>query len=477
MSVTARRTLVFVPTYNERDNVRPMCEQILAHVPGATILFMDDGSPDGTGEILDRLAEEQPSVSVVHRTQKLGVGGAHLEGIALAYERGYERLVTIDCDFTHSPSDIPRLLAKSDEADIVVGSRWLDPDSLDGWSVIRRILTGTGHFLTVNALGVRGDATSGFRVYRLPTIPREMFELVKARGYAFFFESLFVAQRNGLSVIDVPIRLPTRTYGSSKMSMREIQRSVQQLASLYVADKVAPARFQLGKPLPDLDRKLIDQQGWDEYWEKKRTKGTLAYDVVATAYRNLIIKRHLNEAIRREFEPGSHLLHAGCGSGQVDVDLHDKVNITAVDISVPALEIYCKENPKAFAVKHASVFDLPLPDASFDGAYNLGVIEHFSPDEIIQMLGGLKRVLKPGGKLLIFWPHARASSVMVLNSIHWGLNSVLKKDVRLHPHEVSLVHSEREARDLLDAGGFDLRSYSFGPKDLFVQAVVVAQRR
>jgi dolichol-phosphate mannosyltransferase len=471
------KTLIFIPTYEERENVGPMLAEVLRHAPPhSDILFIDDNSPDGTGELLDELAKTEPRLTVRHRAGKLGIGGAHLEGIAYAYDRGYETLVTLDCDFTHSPSDIPRLLAMSTDADITVGSRFAEPDGLPGWNVLRRFLTNAGHVLTVNMLGVSVDATTAFRVYRLSSIPRQMFSLITTSGYAFFFESVFIAQQNELRIREVPIKLPARTYGRSKMSVREIQRSVSQLGRLFISNKTNPAQFRVAKQSPEVDPTLVDPQGWDTYWEKKKRKSTIAYEVIAAAYRNMVIKERLGSVIRQEFQPGSRLLHAGCGSGQVDVDLHDYARITAVDISIPALEIYGTENPKAYALKHASIINLPFPDASFDGAYNLGVVEHFEREELQKIFSELWRVIRPGGKLVVFWPHANGTSVAVLNSVHWVMNDVLNKDVHLHPPEVSLVHSKAEAKDLLEGSGFELESYAFGPRDLFVQAVVVAKR-
>jgi ubiquinone/menaquinone biosynthesis C-methylase UbiE len=260
------------------------------------------------------------------------------------------------------------------------------------------------------------------------------------------------------------------------MTLREIQRSVGQLAYLYISNKTNPAQFRVSKSALAVDPALVDPQGWDSYWEKKKRKSTLAYEVIAATYRNMIMKERLVSVIRKEFPPGSELLHAGCGSGQVDVDLHDYARITAVDISMPALKIYGAENPKAHAIKHASIFNLPFPDASFDGAYNLGVVEHFEREELQKIFAELRRVIRPGGKLVLFWPHAHATSVAVLNSVHWVMNDVLKKDVHLHPPEVSLVRSKDEARGLLEKSGFELESYAFGPSDLFVQAVVIGKR-
>ena len=242
----APRTLIFIPTYNERENVRPMCEQVQALGLDADLLFMDDGSPDGTGAILDELAAQHPRMRAVHRPGKSGIGSAHLEGIALAYAEGYNRLVTLDCDFTHSPELIPTFLARLETADAVVGSRYLGRDSLADWSLVRKALTGMGHVLTKNMLGISQDATGAFRAYKLDTIPREAFQLVQARGYAFFFESMLIMNRNGFAIAEVPIRLPKRTAGHSKMSLTEIQRSVSTLLSLFIQDQTNPARFRLG---------------------------------------------------------------------------------------------------------------------------------------------------------------------------------------------------------------------------------------
>lgn len=471
-------TLIFIPTYNERENVGLMAEQLLALPIEADVCFCDDNSPDGTGEVLDSLAKQHPRLSVMHRTGKLGIGSAHLDGIAMAYDKGYRQLVTMDCDFTHSPSDIPRLLDAAKHADVVAGSRFQKEDSLPGWSLLRRTLTHLGHAMTRNLLGVTGDATGAFRVYRLDRVPRAIFNLVTEKGYAFFFQSMFIFGENGLDVVNVPIVLPARTYGHSKMDLNEVRRSVEQLGKLYLARTANPAQFRLGKAFDgSLDEALHDPQGWDAYWEKKSKPGALAYDLVAAAYRNLFIKSNLTRTIAREFPQGSSLLHAGCGSGQVDADLHDLVRVTAVDISPEALARYSKENPKAHAVKHADILDLPFPDATFDGAYNLGVVEHFEGEQLKTLLGELARVTKPGGKVVVFWPHRLATSAAVLDSIHFVMNDVLHRDVRLHPPEPSRIGSKVEAKDSFEAAGLDLVHYEFGARDLFVQAIAVGQKR
>jgi dolichol-phosphate mannosyltransferase len=329
----AEKTLIYVPTYNERENAERMATELLGLNVNADVMFCDDSSPDGTGDLIDELAKKHPRLKARHRPGKMGVGSAHLEGIGYAYDNGYSRLITLDCDFTHSPSDIPRLLEASGNADLVVGSRFQQDDSLPGWSLFRKTLTHAGHLMTRHMLGVGSDATGAFRIYNLKTIPRRLFDLVTERGYAFFFQSMFIMQENGLNIVEVPIRLPARTYGHSKMDLTEVQKSVAQLGKLYLSRTVNPAQFRVGKELKELDPKLVDPQGWDEYWKKKQKPGALAYDVVAALYRTMFIKTNLTSTIRKEFEPGAKLLHAGCGSGQVDTALHDFVDITAVDIS------------------------------------------------------------------------------------------------------------------------------------------------
>jgi dolichol-phosphate mannosyltransferase len=471
------KTLVFIPTYNERGNVEAMCRQLLELGLGADIVFLDDNSPDGTGEILDRLSNEFPCVSVIHRSGKLGIGSAHLAGIDHAYQLGYSRLITMDCDFTHSPGDIPHLLKYADTHDVVVGSRYMQANSLPGWNPLRKFLTGFGHLLTKHLLDMPFDATGAFRIYCLNRIPINVFRLIKSRGYSFFFESLFLLTRNGASIAEVPIVLPARTYGHSKMSYREAYHSGFYIFSMYLSDWTNPAQFRIDVPIKDINPALLESQGWDEYWTRKDTSQNLIYDIIAAVYRNHVIRPNLSASIKKHFSPGSSLLHTGCGSGQVDVDLHCQMKITALDVSVPALQLYFKNNPAVFALRHGSALKLPFANNTFNGVYNLGLLEHFEEVQIREMLREAYRVLKPGGKLLIFWPHRYASSVLVLKLTHWILNSLLHKNLRLHPQETSLLRSRKETEALLHSMQFQMIDYAFGLRDLFVQAIIVAEKQ
>lgn len=472
----SERLLVFIPTYNERENVERMARELLGLPLPLDVLFMDDGSPDGTGAVLDGLARENDRLRVIHRAGKSGVGSAHLEGIRYAYERGYTTLITMDCDFTHSPGDIPRLVEAARDADVVVGSRWLARNSLPGWNRLRRFLTNFGHFLTRNVLAMPYDATGAFRVYRLDRIERETFDVITSRSYSFFFESLFVLVRNGCSVNQVPIVLPARTYGHSKMALRDAARSAWFLARLRIESAINPGRFRRGRRVP-LDPALIDGQDWDSYWRKKQDVSGFVYEMIAAVYRGLFIRPNLEHAVRGTFEPGSKLLHAGCGSGQVDLRLHGRFEITAIDISPQALYLYSQNNPRVSDLRHASIFSLPFEDGSFDGVYNLGVMEHFTRAEIQRIMAEFRRVLRPGGRLLMFWPHRRATSVIVLGLVHRFLRSALRSDKALHPPEVSLLGGRNEARAVFADSGFTLDRYHFGLRDLFVQAVLVGSPR
>ncbi len=241
--ISENRTLVMIPTYNESENVEVILSGILATGIDADLLFIDDGSPDGTGVILDRLASEHPRLKVLHRPAKLGVGSAHKAGIQWAYQHRYARLVTMDSDLSHSPSDIPRLLAASNDADIVVGSRFVEANSLEEWIWHRKLMTHLGHLLTTLLLRMPHDCTNAFRVYRLDRVPAEIFETVQSNGYSFFFESLHRLNVKGITISQIAIKLPARTYGHSKMRLKDVVRSVLlvlQLGWRSRLERVAP---------------------------------------------------------------------------------------------------------------------------------------------------------------------------------------------------------------------------------------------
>lgn len=470
------KTLIFVPTYNERDNAPRMAGELAALGLDADLLFVDDNSSDGTGQLLDALRPEIPRLTVRHRAGKLGIGSAHSEAISWAYDQGYQVLVSLDCDFTHSPSDIPEMLLLARGHDVVVGSRWTRRNSLPGWNLFRRIITTLGHLLTRSLLAVSQDASGAFRAYRLDRIPRALFGLIQSQGYSFFFESLFIMSKNGLSIAELPITLPARTYGSSKMTTQAAIRSACYVFELAAANIQRPERFLLPGTTPELDPSLHDPQDWDTYWAHAGDSANPIYGTIAGIYRRAVIKRHLERAIRREFPRGASLLHAGCGGGQVDSTLQNEMRITALDISPGALALYSRNNRAAHAIRHGSIFSLPFADSSFDGVYNLGVMEHFTPAEIKTILVEFRRVLKPGEKVVLLWPHALATSVFVLRACGFLLRTLRKSSVQFHPAEITHIRSRQHAAEILESSGLSLADYRFGASDFWVQAVVVGRR-
>lgn len=215
---------------------------------------------------------------------------------------------------------------------------------------------------------------------------------------------------------------------------------------------------------------------WDNYWKRKETKiQAVVYRNIASFYRKFIIKRALNKIIEEEFEKGSRLLHAGSGTGEVDKDIIQKYDITALDISKEALKLYKLNNGDKVKLIRADIFNIPAKPSTFDGIYNMGVMEHFTEDEDIRILKEFKKVLKKDGKIVLFWPPKFGVSVIFLNSAHFILNNILKRNMRLHPDEISLIQSKKQVNQILKKAEFKLKKFYFGPLDLFTHCIIVAQ--
>jgi ubiquinone/menaquinone biosynthesis C-methylase UbiE len=230
--------------------------------------------------------------------------------------------------------------------------------------------------------------------------------------------------------------------------------------------------FRPGSSLPA----TAVQQEWDKYWLSKTNPSALIYDIVAAFYRKFIIRHILNHFITKHFPSDSKLLHAGCGSGQVDMDVASITYVSALDISSQALSLYRKFQPNAAELIHGSIFSIPVPDESFDGIYNLGVMEHFTEEEIHRILTEFHRVLKPGGKIALFWPPSFGLTVRFLAAVHWTLRRLGRKDLKLHPDEITHVRSRGQVRRYLKSSGFSLIEFYFGVRDLFTQAVVIGRK-
>jgi glycosyltransferase involved in cell wall biosynthesis len=479
--VSGPAILLCLPTLNEAGNIQVMLGQIIDLGLDADIVVIDDGSSDGTDVLVEEVATKHPQVRLIERGARLGIGSAHTDALRLGKKGGYQFLVTMDADFSHQPSDIPRLLESAKTSNIVVGSRFSRPDSLKEWNLFRKGMTHFGHFLTKVLLSLPYDASGGFRVYRLGKLSPELIDSIQCRNYEFFFESLTLMHRSGLSVAEVPIDLPARTYGESKMELKHIFGGVSRLFQLAWRLRFGGAKtegsWNGNADFPSFRSDELRDE-WDTYWAGPghvRAERRL-FDVGAQFYRRYLIGPFLTRLLGREFARGSKLLHAGCGSGEVDKKVVSEFQVTALDISPNALSLYRSCNAGVETVI-GNIFDLSALSGKFDGIYNLGVMEHFSPQEIADILKQFDRALKPGGKLVLLWPPVYGLSVLALHGIHFVLNKIMRRDIQLHPPEPTKVSSRAQVTSYLDAAGFRLRSLAFGPRDAFTYFVLVADRK
>ncbi len=216
---TLGRVAVIVPTYDERENLEPIVARVRASVADADILVIDDNSPDGTGEVADKLVAADPHVHVLHRQAKSGLGSAYITGFGWALDRGYGVLVEMDADGSHDPAELPALLAALEHADLVIGSRWVPGGTVLNWPKSREILSrGANTYARIMLrIGIR-DATAGYRAYRADTLRAVALDQVISRGYCFQIDLVLRSLRAGLAVTEVPITFTERTRGASKMS-------------------------------------------------------------------------------------------------------------------------------------------------------------------------------------------------------------------------------------------------------------------
>jgi len=183
------------------------------------VLVIDDNSPDGTGRLADRLAEELDYVEVLHRPHKEGLGPAYIAGFRQALADGAERILEMDCDFSHNPKDVPRLIAATEDADVAIGSRYVEGGGTENWGALRRAISGAGSLYARVLLSINvRDPTAGFKCYRREVLARIDLDAVHSKGYAFQIETIYRALRAGFSVVEVPITFVDREVGGSKMS-------------------------------------------------------------------------------------------------------------------------------------------------------------------------------------------------------------------------------------------------------------------
>ncbi len=213
------KTLIIIPTYNELENLPPLLKDIFSNAPTTDILIVDDNSPDGTGELAEKMSVEDPRVHVLHRSGKLGLGTAYIAGFKYAIAHGYDAAFEMDADFSHDPRHLPAFLKEIEHADLVIGSRYIPGGSTPNWSLSRRLISGCGNIFARVVLNMPvHDCTAGFRCYRREVLERIGLDTIRSQGYGFQVEMAYRVQKMGFKIVETPIVFMDRRVGKSKMS-------------------------------------------------------------------------------------------------------------------------------------------------------------------------------------------------------------------------------------------------------------------
>jgi len=243
MKPTDNRTLVVIPTYNERDNLAEITARVLRSTTGVDVLVVDDNSPDGTGALASALASGHDRINVLHRAGKEGLGAAYRAGFDWGLERGYERLVEMDADGSHQPEQLELLLTALDDADVVLGSRWVRGGSVVNWPFRRMMLSQAGSLYARVALGLPiRDITGGFRAFTADALREIAYQDVLSQGYCFQIDMLWKAYTAGLRISEVPITFVERVHGESKMSSGIVNEAIVRVTLWGL--KAIPARLR-----------------------------------------------------------------------------------------------------------------------------------------------------------------------------------------------------------------------------------------
>ncbi len=250
------KSLIVIPTYNESENIVPLVEQVTGVAPVVDILIIDDNSPDGTGRVADDLQRKDSRIHVLHRPGKLGLGTAYVQGFQYAIEHGYDLVFEMDADFSHDPKYLPGFFDMAENADLVIGSRYIPGGGTPNWSALRKFISGGGNIFARAVLGIPiHDCTSGYRCYRTSALRTLNLEKIRAQGYAFQVEMAYIFWQRGYRVREVPIIFEDRRVGKSKMSRKIFLEAFLWVLRIRIqGDPVARERVTPGQtPSPDAD--------------------------------------------------------------------------------------------------------------------------------------------------------------------------------------------------------------------------------
>ncbi|MBO0780779.1 MAG: polyprenol monophosphomannose synthase [Ktedonobacteraceae bacterium] len=245
------KTLIIIPTYDERENLRPLLEAIFSQAPKTDLLIVDDNSPDGTGELADQIAREDSRVHVIHRSGKLGLGTAYIAGFKYAIDHHYDAAFEMDADFSHDPRFLPDFLKEIEHADLVIGSRYIRGGGTPNWSPLRRFISGGGNIFARVMLGIPvHDCTAGYRCYRREVLENIGLDGVESQGYGFQVEMTYRTLRQGYKIVETPIIFVDRRVGKSKMSRKIVIEAFTYVLRTRFGKKPENRTPLTGSPVP-----------------------------------------------------------------------------------------------------------------------------------------------------------------------------------------------------------------------------------
>lgn len=232
-----KKNLIIIPTYNEKSNIKNLINSIFKYQNNFDLLFVDDNSPDGTANIIKKHQSKNKNIFLILRKKRSGIGSAHKIALKWGFKKKYKRIITMDADGTHNPKYIKKMLQKSNIAHLVITSRFLKKNSLSDWTLIRVFITNLRHFIIKLLLGLPYDASGAFRCYN--TSKANINDIIQAKdnGYSFFWESLFILYKKKYLINEIPVILPNRYSGSSKMEIKDISNALIYLIKIYLTKK------------------------------------------------------------------------------------------------------------------------------------------------------------------------------------------------------------------------------------------------
>jgi dolichol-phosphate mannosyltransferase len=444
------RTLVFFPTYNEVGNVGPLIRAIRQYLSGADILVVDDASPDGTGALLDRIAEETPGVRIVHRPGKLGLGSAHKLAMALARDEGYDRLITMDADFSHHPRYLPRFSELLDRHDFVTGSRYVAGGRSD-YGLYRTVISRTANLFAKTALGLRlEENTTMFRGFTLDLLRRLDLDGIRSEGYSFAVESIHQVAQVTDRLAEFPIHFENRAAGTSKISKKEIYKAIVTIQRLGLRRILPTRRGKEPKDAPAEDdpvrcvscgsthhaevyaprhgghgSRLRDASPYSCATHSSRTHGSilrclqcglvfmrprLSPQALVSEYAaaedpvyldNIQARettfRHNLRRVRSHLLPGARVLEVGSYCGAF-LKVAAAAGMDIVGLEPSAWAAAASRRLAAAPMHVGTLDDLPASAGPFDAIIAWDVLEHFA--DPIEELRKMNRILPVGGTLV-----------------------------------------------------------------------------